>query len=149
MRACVCRSSSCDRHELAIIQNQKRIAGGALNEAPLRRVDAVISKLECAVVDRDAHSGAKDLMRSDGFIGAHMHPRHEPARLAGSDRQQRQPWRPETFADLSEMIAKTRISREIDDAVRRRDYIPAPQGPIPVEQRSGRKMQCGYAVNGA
>lgn len=55
----------------------------------------------------------------------------------------------QTFTDAGEMIAKTGVSREIDDAVHRLDHVAAPQSSIAVEHGSSRKMQCRHAVNGA
>ena len=78
----------------------------------------IIRQLERAVVDRDAGLGAQYLVGSNRLIGRHMHWRHEPARLVCSDRQQRQARRAEPLADLREVIAESRVAREINDAGR-------------------------------
>src|ERR1700756_2068712 len=47
------------------------------------------------------------------------------------------------------MIAESRVSREINDAVRSFDHISAPQSPVAIEEPSRRKMQRRHAVNGS
>ena len=56
--------------------------------------------------------------------------------------------RSKSLADLREMVAESRVPREIDDAVRRFDHVSAPQRPIAIENSSRRKMQRRHAVNG-
>ncbi len=140
-------------HEVSVTdwplrKHQKRIARGGLAQPPLRRIDALIRQLERAVVDRDAGLGGQDLVGSNRLLGRHVNRRHEPARLVGSDRQQRQARRSEPLADLREMVAEGRVSREINDAAGGFDHVAAPQSPIAVEDSARGKMHRGDAVDG-
>jgi hypothetical protein len=82
------------------------------------------------VVNRDASRRTQDVMGFRGVLGAHVYGRHEPARFVCSNRKQCQARRSKSLPDASEMIAESRVSREINDAVRRFNHISAPQSPI-------------------
>ena len=152
--ASVCLSRSiANRHDVSVTDwplpsTRNESSAAASRSRRFRRIDAIIGQLERAVVDRDAGPGRQDLVGANRLLGRHVHGGHEPARLVGSDRQQRQARRSEPLADLGEMVAEGRVSREINDAAGGFDHIAAPQRPIAVEDAARGKMHGGDAVNG-
>src|SRR3954462_12901102 len=52
-----------------------------------RRVDRLVSQLECAVVMAERELRTTHLKRLHGLGRIHVHVAHEPARLIGADRQ--------------------------------------------------------------
>src|ERR1700686_4342042 len=116
----VMRMPLCQRNGLSIVHYQERI-GGAPPEEPPRCIEALIRQLECAVMDRDAGLSAQDMMGSRRVVRSHMHRRHEPTGLVCPDRQQRHARRAKPLPDEREMIAESRVAREINHPADRFD----------------------------
>jgi len=125
----------CQRNGLSIVHHQERI-GGALPEDPPRCIETLIRQLECAVMDRDASLSAQDMMGSRRVVRSHMHRRHEPAGLVCPDREQRHAWRAKPLPDEREMIAESRVAREINFPANCFDQVAAPQSPIAIQNRA-------------
>jgi hypothetical protein len=78
----------------------------------LGRIDAVVSKLECTMMDSDTCMRTEYLMCSDRFRGFHVNQRHEPGRIVSANWQQRQARRTELRPNLPKMTAESGILRE-------------------------------------
>src|SRR5579872_5055234 len=112
MRAYACRCSW-SFGKLAVLEDQKRRRPAESVELFGRGVEALIGQLEGSVVNGDAGFGAQDFMRANGFIGSHVHRRHEPARLIRSDGQKGEIGRSELLANLSEVRPEGGVSGEV------------------------------------
>ena len=71
----------------------------------LGRVDRLIGELERAVVMAERELGAAITESLHGFGRVHVLVAHEPARLVGADRQDREPERAVAVARGAEMVA--------------------------------------------
>ena len=77
---------------------------------------SIVRESERAEVRGHARLRAKVLMRFDRLLGRHVHSRHEPLGPERTDRQQRQPRRTKSRADLGEVFAVARVCSEEDRA---------------------------------
>ena len=88
-------------------------------------------------MDGDASLCAQNVMRLNGFLGTHVHRRHEPARFVGADGQECEIWLAELFANLDEVISEPRVPSEVHPTFWIFDYISAPQSFVAVENGTG------------
>ncbi len=79
-------------------------------------------------------------MRLHRFRRIHVDVFHEPARLVGADREQREVDRPQASADLAEMRSVSGIAGEEDSASGDRDDEASPQRAIAVERAARREV---------
>ena len=93
-----------------------------------RRVDRFIGQLKRAVVMRQCLLGATIGQRFHGVGRIHVLIAHEPARLIGADRQDRQPQRTVRLPDVAEMlaVAVAGIADDVDLARRRLQHKTCP-----------------------
>jgi len=135
------------RDGLAVVQHQKRIISGALSNPLGWRVNGVIRELKGAMVNGDTGLCCQDLVGPDSFIGGHVDRRHEPARLVGSNWQQRQAGRSEALPDVTEVLTESGVTGEIDHAPGGFDHVATPQRPVAIEHSASGKMQRRHAVD--
>jgi hypothetical protein len=92
------------------------------------------------MMDRDAHEGFEREARLQGFGGTDMRGAHHPARLIGTDRNERQVHGSEPPTNLPEVRPARRIAREIDHARVGFDHKASPKACITVEKPPGREV---------
>src|SRR6266550_9507344 len=103
-----------------------------------RRLDRFIRQLKGAVVMRQRRLRAAIGQRFHGIRRVHVLVAHEPARLIGADRQDRQPQWAMRFGNTTEMLALavTGIADDVEFARWRLEHKTCPQRLVAVE-RSG------------
>ena len=105
-----------------------------------RVVEPLVRELERPEVHRDADARLKIEVDANRLLGVHVDGRHEPARLVGANRDQREIDRAQPGADLGEVAAVARITREIDRLPSDPDAEASPQRSIPVAQAASREV---------
>ena len=99
-----------------------------------RVVEPLVRELERAEVHRDADARLEIEVDANRLLGVHVDGRHEPARLVGANRDQREIDRAQPGADLGEVAAVARITREVDRLPSDSDAEASPQRSIAVAQ---------------
>src|ERR1700737_2681269 len=82
-------------------------------------------------------------MRVDRLLRIDVHRVHEPARKIGSNRQEGQPDRCESIADLLEVLPPAGVASEVDVARLRCDHESAPQTAIAIGDSPRAEMAGG------
>src|SRR6266851_2287968 len=96
----------------------------------LWRIDAVVGKLECTMMDSNARMRTEYLVRSDRLRGIHVNRRHEPPWIVGADRQQRETRRTEPLANLPEMITESGVPGKISCVFLSLDHVSTPKSSV-------------------
>src|SRR5512144_2615450 len=105
----------------------------SLLEIPHRLVDALRGQLDGAVMHADAADRLEINVSLHRFGGIHVHRLHEPARLVGANRQQREIDRSESPANIRKERRVGRIACEIQAEAADADHESAPQRAVTVE----------------
>src|SRR5262245_314419 len=101
-----------------------------LVERAERIVDAFGRQTEGAEVHAEALAGLKIQVRPHRLFGIHVHALHEPARLVGAYRDEREIDRTEAAADVGEEDRIGRVAGKEDPRTADGDDEPAPQGTV-------------------
>src|SRR5689334_2350872 len=105
-----CVSGRIDLPDLSWLQHAESLCGSSFGRHRLRKrerrcVDRLVGQLKGSVMMRERELGAAVAERLHGLGRIHVLVAHEPARLVGADRQDREPERSVLFLGAAEVMS--------------------------------------------